>query len=370
MLCAAALAIGGCDGAGSAPTPDATIVEAVGSACAGVGVALAASVDTTGDTQNHLVVLDEAGARSGWTASPPATWWPPTLADTELVACISPVDTSEIIEVCPYTGGSDITRYRATVTVQVMEASSGRLLTSFTVSGDARACHQTEVVTTTELFGTVDWPAIEAHLAGLIRTGVYKGPEESLGPGETLPPEVEVVSLREAMADGLVDATLTGSGLQHLTLGVTSEASVDLTIEVDAGTFLDPARDQTQSMVVVTTATIDVAAGETLDWDLEVACAEMRRDQPTETDRFEVRPSVATNDLGRLLDAAAFQEADGRIRQFAVWTVTNDPGPNGYVGLTSATDLFGSGPTDEDLDEIRGMLESAGIDAADYRAFR
>jgi len=63
-------------------------------------------------------------------------------------------------------------------------------------------------------------------------------------------------------------------------------------------------------------------------------------------------------------------DADGRVQQFAVWTITNNPKRNGYVGLTSGFSVFGSGPDDEEIDAIRHLFDMADIDMGKYRALR
>jgi hypothetical protein len=123
-------------------------------------------------------------------------------------------------------------------------------------------------------------------------------------------------------------------------------------------------------MVVLEAQTVSLAAYATADVTLHVACAEMHQVQPTSDDTFRVLDDPPQADLVRLLQLPEFRDESGRVQQFAVWTITNNPRRNGYVGLTSGFDIFGSGPDDDEIDAIRELFETAGIDTDKYRALR
>jgi hypothetical protein len=53
-----------------------------------------------------------------------------------------------------------------------------------------------------------------------------------------------------------------------------------------------------------------------------------------------------------------------------VWTITNDPLRRNYTPLGSTLSVFGTGPTDDEFNAIRDLLEAADIEPSDYRAFR
>ncbi|HEY7598944.1 MAG TPA: hypothetical protein VH741_03375, partial [Candidatus Limnocylindrales bacterium] len=113
---------------------------------------------------------------------------------------------------------------------------------------------------------------------------------------------------------------------------------------------------------------IRLDAGDDDSWQVPVACAEMRRDQPSDSDVFSLRPSTASGELRRLLNTRDFSEATFRVQQFAIWTITNNPRRGGYVALGSI--LNAAGPTDGELTAIRDLFEAAGLDTRDYRALR
>jgi hypothetical protein len=361
--------------------PDAQLVAALRPACAGQPVAGAGVWDRTGIRANHLVILDTDGNEHPWTGYPPMAWRPPNLADTELVACISPDEIHTEIQVCRYDNGPPIHRYRVSRSVKVVEAATGRLIAQYNVSDDPRACGPTENRDLTELSGTIGWddfaegfqPFVESGQAGQpTPTPAVATPIDNPTPRPpvTEPPAARRIALSAAIEQDLVRATVDGDGLQYIDLQLRSLADLPLIIEIGAGLMLDPQRNATQSMVVIADTEIDLAAMDDGSWDVPVACAEMRRDQPGESDTFDIRTSRASGDLARLLNEPEFGDHQFRVQQFAVWTITNDPLRRNYTPLGSTLSVFGTGPTDDEFNAIRDLLEAADIEPSDYRAFR
>jgi hypothetical protein len=129
-------------------------------ACRGIAVPEAGRL-ITGTTVNHVVVLDTEGNDHSWTGSPPATWRPTSIGDLEVVLCVDHEETTYVDEVCEYSGGPDITRHTAVRNFRLVEPATGRTLATLKVEGEARACHQTEEVSLTDLQGSVAWPDIQ-----------------------------------------------------------------------------------------------------------------------------------------------------------------------------------------------------------------
>jgi hypothetical protein len=360
--------------------PDAQLVAAVRPACAGQAIAGAGALDRSGARVNHLIVLDTDGNEHPWTGYPPMAWRPPDLADTELVACISADEIKTEIQVCQYVNGPPIHRYRISRQVRLVEAATGRVIHQATVSDDPRACGHTESRDLTELSGDVTWDDVAEHCRSFIDPGTPGQPTltpdrtsiSTATPRPTLTgqPVVRRLTLSAAIDQDLVRASLQGDGLQYVDLRLRSLTTSPLTVLVAAGTLFDPQRDATQSMVVIADTEIDIAPGDNDSWQVPVACAEMRRDQPSGDDTFSIRPGAASGDLARLLDTDEFADQDFRVQQFAVWTITNNPLRRSYTGLGSTFSVFGTGPSDEEFDAIRDLFEAAGINPRDYRAFR
>ena len=368
------------------PTVDPAVVSALAPACDGQAVSGAGVTDTSGTVANHLVLLSDTGAPFELSDWLPDTWAPTSIADAELVACVPVEPQRNVIQVCPYTG-ADITRYEVSRDFKVVEAATGSTIAEFTITARPRICHSTESASVTELEGVIEAEVVVAHLAGLVERGSFidpDAPDASIEPGKTSEPgqttepsrtakptgSAEAVELRDALTAGQVSMTGTGDGLQSLDVELTSEVDVDLDVTIEAGTLLEPRARGTQLMVVVAEQTVSLAANETLTVSLDVACAEMHQEQPTGDDTFRVLEDQPENDLLLLLGTPDFADATGRVTQFAVWTITNNPKRNGYVGLTSGFEIFGSGPDDEEIAAIRDLFDAAGIDIDKYRALR
>jgi len=150
--------------------PSAEITAAAGSACLGHGVPGAGPVDRQASI-NQLVVVDLEGREHPWTGHAPIQWKPATLADVRLVACVAREEEHQVLETCPYEGGSDVTRYRTGRRVVVVEASSGARLDDVFMFGDPRNCQPTEDRSLHELYGELEWAEVEQHLSEFVERG-------------------------------------------------------------------------------------------------------------------------------------------------------------------------------------------------------
>lgn len=289
----------------------------------------------------------------------------------------------DVVQVCPYYG-SDITRYRVTRDVLVVEPSTGREVNSFSIVAEPRACRTTESASTTEIEGWIDHEVVAAYFTGLIEHGKYVAPAstppsvpggpsiEPSSPGATVIPSAsaETVELRQALAAGEVTATGTGDGLERLDLDLTSKVDRPLEVTIEAGTLLEPHAKGTQTMMVVWGDSVELGPGATESVTLDVNCVEMHQDQPTSEDSFTVSTGSADADLTLLLAEPTLADATGRVRQFAIWTITNNPKRGDYVPLGSTFEVFGTRPDDEEIAQIRSLFVAAGIDISKYRALR
>jgi hypothetical protein len=364
---------------GQAIKPD--ILSALAPACDGQPVDGAGTVRTSGEA-NHLVILNDSGRPFEMTDWAPEEWLPASLADARLVVCVGePV--VETIEVCSYTV-SNITRKSETRAFTVIEPATGQTVASFSITAKPRSCQSTERADLTQLSGTIDADMVTARLTSLVQDGVYTGSVESGAadqsasfPAVTPSPATGepmatpmAVRLRDAIAADLLTAKGTGDGLQHLDLELESMSNQALDVIIPAGLMLDPAGRGTQTMVVVYDTQVELDPLDTQTVTLDVACAEMNKDQPTDQDTFQLSSQEPSADLALLLASPQLADADVRVRQFAIWTITDNPGKNGYMGLATGFQIFGTGPDADELDQIAGLFASAGIDASKYRALR
>ena len=100
--------------------------------------------------------------------------------------------------------------------------------------------------------------------------------------------------------------------------------------------------------------------------DVSTACANMRLDVPSESDSLTIKGVAPTEDLLRLLELPDFHGETFRVRQFAIWTITDNPRRTEYVGIGYFG--TGSGPDDDEMQRIGTLFEKAGIPTEKYRA--
>lgn len=180
---------------------------------------------------------------------------------------------------------------------------------------------------------------------------------------------INQVELAAAQAKGLVEVTAAGNDLAYLKLTLKSRSADPLEVVIPAGSLFEATSRSVQNMVVRTEQRIELAAAEQeVSLLIPVACANMERETPGGGDRFTLSRTSPGNDLMKLLRLADFQNQSFETQQFAIWTITNNPGPYEYVGI--GTFGAGSGPGDEDLRHIRSLFKQAGIDPGKYRAIR
>jgi hypothetical protein len=191
--------------------------------------------------------------------------------------------------------------------------------------------------------------------------------EESSEP--TLTPPPPAIELAAAVSADKITITLRGESLQGLELTIESKIDTSIRVVVNPATMFIPGACGTQSMVVIEKEVVTLEAEETVEVELEVACAEMHDETPTSDDAFRLASKRAPSDLVKLLKLPAFGDEAFRIQQFAIWTITDNPTRTGYVGLSSS-DGSGGEPTTAELERIAGLFAEAGIPAGHYRALR
>jgi len=178
-----------------------------------------------------------------------------------------------------------------------------------------------------------------------------------------------VIDLAEAEEKALVTADITGRDLDWIDLVLESLTPDPLEVTVEIGTLFQPQSWTTQSMVVIQEGSVFLETkGSEEPLTLQVACATMLRAIPGGEDQFTISREPVPDDLLKLLNLPAFQETRGFVKQFAIWTITDNPPRDGYRGLG----YFGVGspPDEEEMAEIRALFEEAGIPTENYQALR
>jgi hypothetical protein len=177
------------------------------------------------------------------------------------------------------------------------------------------------------------------------------------------------VDLGEAVAGGLVQATISGDGLQRINITLRSTSDSPLEVAILPGTMFEAQAAGVQSMVVREEKVLSLKSRDSvLSHFVPVACAIMELDQPDENDAFTISMIPAPEDLIKLLNLPDFHNETFRVQQFAIWTITDNPPRDGYVGIGSFG--FGSGPDDEEMQKIQVLFEKVGISTDEYQALQ
>ena len=178
-----------------------------------------------------------------------------------------------------------------------------------------------------------------------------------------------VIDLAEAEEKGLVEADILGRDIEWIDLVLESLAPDPVEVVIPIGMLFEAQSRRTQNMVVIEERMIFLemeGSGEPVV--LRVACANMSLGVPDEEDEFIISRNPVPDDLVELLNLPEFHEEGSFVRQFAIWTITDNPPRDGYRGLG----YFGVGypPDEDDIETIRALFEKAGIPTENYQALR
>ena len=134
------------------PKPDQDIIEAMAIVCEGKGVSGAATY-SPGSRSYTIVLLDASGGRHPWVEMMPYEWWPKTIAETQLVACLGE-EQAQYVDTCEYSGGQIVERYQYSMPIRLVAASTGETVVMNAVRGEPpRACQLLELADTKEIHG-------------------------------------------------------------------------------------------------------------------------------------------------------------------------------------------------------------------------
>ncbi len=178
------------------------------------------------------------------------------------------------------------------------------------------------------------------------------------------------VELIEARNMGLVDIDATGSGsINRIRMSLASNTDDNLEVTILPGTIFTSSTAGVQSMVIIIEKLVLLSSYETTEpFNVDAACANMELDAPEEINSLVLSDVVAPPDLIKLLDLPDFQQETYRVQQFAIWTITDNPERDGYIGIVTDFGIFGTGPNDEEVQKITLLFEKAGILIGEYKA--
>lgn len=178
------------------------------------------------------------------------------------------------------------------------------------------------------------------------------------------------VELINANNMGLIEVSACGTGsINRIQMSLTSNSDDTLEVAILPGTIFTSSAAGIQSMVVTAEKLILLYPYETAESvSIDAACANMELDAPEESNTLALSTEVPPEDLVKLLYLPDFHEETSRVQQFAIWTITDNPERDGYIGIATGFQIFGTGPSDNEIDRIRVLFEKAGISTDKYKA--
>ena len=183
----------------------------------------------------------------------------------------------------------------------------------------------------------------------------------------------DTVELAEACSRGFVELHAKGRhSIDSFEVSLTSKSTKSLSVKILPGTVFTSTSPGTQSMIVVAERLISLAPKKSVDsYVVEAACINMHLSAPWSGDQLVLSGPAENQDLLKLVQLPEFQTKSFSFKQFAIWTITDNPrNADAYMGISSGFSPFGSGPSQTTLDLIRELFESAGIDTTRYDALK
>ena len=150
------------------------------------------------------------------------------------------------------------------------------------------------------------------------------------------PTPVPMFDLATAITSGLVQASITGSNLQNVYIILNSNSDNSINITIPAGTVFNSLSASAQNMIALSTQNLILTPHGTVSRTFSAACINMHLDTPNGQNSFTVRTTPTSEDLIKLLNLSNFNSETTRIRQFAIWTITDNPTRYGYTRLDLA----------------------------------
>ena len=199
---------------------------------------------------------------------------------------------------------------------------------------------------------------------GVLVSGTFaqkKGKQEK--PEE---PEVETVNIVEALEKGLIEAEARGAGLEAVNVVVKRKLEKPLKVLVPVGTFFVNL-GKAQDMVATKDIVIDLTQRKEASYSVPSASANVDRDVPGSDSKFRIVVAPESEELRKLMEVIAREKPSTKVKQVAVWIVTDDITggklDSRYVSRPAFLP-FGGSPAASDEDVVRAisLVERAGID--------
>jgi len=94
--------------------------------------------------------------------------------------------------------------------------------------------------------------------------------------------------------------------------------------------------------------------------NIDAACASMELTAPSESDNLTLSIETPPEDLNKLLYLSDFRSETYRVQQFAIWTITDNPERDGYVGIATGFKYMAPDQVMQKLKEFEFFLSWQG----------
>lgn len=194
--------------------------------------------------------------------------------------------------------------------------------------------------------------------------------------------QAEIIDFHKEIQAGLMKATIRGHGLSSVDIEMVRHQNKHYVTVIPTGTMFIPTSHKQPMLVVENVRFLVTERKHSEDkyfGTIPVACADMDLEAPGQTDVLATRMLQKSDrngpELLALLSLPAFTQADGYVRQFALWTITNNPPIRGFKSISSCTMVMNTSISypPETMDKrrlalIKGLFNKAGIDTSKYQA--
>jgi hypothetical protein len=195
-----------------------------------------------------------------------------------------------------------------------------------------------------------------AHAA----TPVAPSPTLTPTPGPATLPMADLVE------QGKITFRVTSGAINELGLDISNSTAQPLRVDIPAGTTFVNKDSASQDMVIRHPAQASLEAFGQVQLQLEAACANLHRKEPTSNDTFTVQRAPDSATLARLIDQINTVQVDYPVEQAAVWIVTDDASYD-ELGMLVEGSRFGTSIINE-TDAARAMqlVDQAGLSIRSY----
>jgi hypothetical protein len=205
------------------------------------------------------------------------------------------------------------------------------------------------------------------------------------------------IGAQQAQQKHLASLSVNGAGLQRVVVTVRSRTWRPLSLRFPKGTIVRSASSAVQDMVLTDDNELFVTPYATKSSEVDAACMNMTRKEPKKADRLTIDPeAIVPLPIAKLITSPLFKSSSYRIRQFAIWIITDDPLKSGFTGIGNAGAVLGAlrdaatadvgsqaeglkrfkdiaaaqgPPTEKEFFEVEALFKEVGLNPADYRAF-